>query len=181
MGVPKQVYRLAKSAALAIAAVLSASSLAHAQVATLTAGSGADAQSLGVHISSNDPFWGKKFSDRWQGTLQVEAYIGNVDGKGSGGTSSVIVGASPIFRLTMVDSPLYAELGIGVNYFGNKRINASKEMGAHFQFGDMLGVGVRLADDQAHLGYRFIHYSNAGISSSNPGLDLHMIPLKVSF
>lgn len=181
MRIFKQSYCPPRCVALAISALLSASSLAHAQVATLTAGSGADAQVLGVNLSSEDPLWSKKFSDKWQGSLRVEASIGNVEGRGSGGSNSIIVGASPILRLTMVDSPLYAEVGIGVNYFDNKRINASKEMGTHFQFGDMLGVGVRLTAEQVHLGYRFIHYSNAGISSSNPGLDLHMLSLKVSF
>lgn len=167
MRILKELYFLPRNTTLAIFALLSAISISHAQVATLTAGCGADSQVLGVHASSSDPFWSNKFSDALQGPLGgVEVPIGNVEGKGSGGSGSVMVGASPIFRLTMVDK---------------KRTNASKEMGTHFQFGDMLGVGVRLAADQVHLGYRFIHYSNAGISSSNPGLDLHTFSFKVSF
>ena len=175
--------RLSSTSRLAVIALayFSVFQVAHSNEVAISGGEGSDARVYGVQFVASPALWSKKFSDKWQGSLRVEASIGNVAGRGSGGSNSVIVGASPMLRLTMVDSPLYAEVGIGVNYFDNKRINASKEMGTHFQFGDMLGVGVRLTAEQVHLGYRFIHYSNAGISSSNPGLDLHMLSLKVSF
>lgn len=66
------------------------------------------------------------------------------------------------------------------NYFEQKRFDDPKVMGTHFRFVDLIGFGLSSADDPLQYGYRFVHHSSAGISSSNPGLDLHTLAVRSS-
>jgi hypothetical protein len=74
------------------------------------------------------------------------------------------------------------EFGIGANYFDQKRIHLNKSVGTNFEFGDLIGLGVKLGEkDQFEIGYRLIHYSNAGISANNPGINFHQIRFQAGF
>ncbi len=56
----------------------------------------------------------------------------------------------------------------------------TKDIGSYFQFSSHLGVQWDLT---SHLraSYRFQHMSNAGLSSDNPGLNLHLVSLSYVF
>lgn len=154
---------------------------AHAANFTTLVGSGDDADTVSAQISVGEPLLERPLTDAWRASVQLQASVTNINGRGTGAKNATTVGLTPVLQVTSPTNPIYAEFGIGFNYFDQKRINDSKVMGTHFQFGDLIGFGLRTADGQLQVGYRFIHYSNAGISSSNPGLDLHMLAVRASF
>ncbi|MCL1074329.1 acyloxyacyl hydrolase [Shewanella dokdonensis] len=86
-----------------------------------------------------------------------------------------VVAASPILRYPLfygrwVDT--YLEGGIGVAFLDNTYF-AGKDVGLHFQFEDRIGLAFRFGGKrQQTLSLTYLHYSNAGISKHNPGIDL---------
>jgi hypothetical protein len=55
-----------------------------------------------------------------------------------------------------------------------------KDFGVKFQFTSHVGLNWDI-NRHVRLGYRFQHMSNAGLSSHNPGLNLHMIGVSYLF
>ena len=55
-----------------------------------------------------------------------------------------------------------------------------EDFGESFQFTSAVGVNYNFLRSMT-IGYRFQHMSNAGISSENPGLNMHMIELGYRF
>lgn len=149
----------------------------------LFAGSGTDADIYGVSLISNSGFWKSDLGKNWLVNTHIETTISGIDGKKSGANKGVVVaGVTPVIRLTPKGSPGYFEAGIGLNYFSEKAINAEKRVGTHFEFGDFVGFGMAFGErQQTEIGYRFLHYSNAGISKHNPGLDFHQVRLSYKF
>lgn len=95
------------------------------------------------------------------------------------------IGVTPVLRLERVPvrglAP-YLEAGIGAHLFSQTRINAEERMGTAFEFGSLGGVGVRFGPELGYeLGYRYQHFSNAGISDNNGGVNFHQLRFQVSF
>lgn len=67
----------------------------------------------------------------------------------------------------------YIEAGIGVAVFSRTRVE-DNNIGQAFQFEDRLGFGLRFAGGH-EVGIRATHYSNAGISSNNDGVESYSI------
>ena len=65
----------------------------------------------------------------------------------------------------------YIEGGIGVALL-NDFVIGNRNLSSHFQFEDILGVGIDFGSMGISL--RFHHYSNAGIMEPNPGIDLFL-------
>ena len=63
----------------------------------------------------------------------------------------------------------YIEAGIGVALFADTEVE-SNQLGTAFQFEDRIGVGLRFNGGH-QVGIRAIHYSNAGIKSTNDGVE----------
>lgn len=149
----------------------------------LTAGSGTDADIYGVSLITNTGFYKTEFGNNWLVNTHIETTVSNVEGKNSGANKGVVIaGVTPVIRFVPKRSPGYFEAGIGLNFFSEKDINAQKRVGTHFEFGDFIGFGFAIgARQQVEIGYRFLHYSNAGISKHNPGLDFHQVRLSYSF
>lgn len=72
----------------------------------------------------------------------------------------------------------YVEAGVGVALFANTEVE-DNDLGTAFQFEDRLGVGLRFADQE--IGLRAVHYSNAGISSTNDGVEAYTLHYRVAF
>ena len=149
----------------------------------LIAGSGTDADLYGVSLITNVGFYKNDLGNLWLVNTHIETAVSNVDGKKSGANKGVVIaGVTPVVRFLPKRSPGYLEAGIGLNYFSEKTINSEKYVGTHFEFGDFIGFGFSFGErQQAEIGYRFLHYSNAGISKHNPGLDFHQVRLSYSF
>lgn len=67
--------------------------------------------------------------------------------------------------------PLRWEFGIGVSLVHDTRF-AGKDIGSHYQFEDRLGLAMDFGQNMKQsLALRYMHYSNGGLNSKNPGLD----------
>ena len=128
------------------------------------------------------PFWGDVWGG-WQATLspEVEASYLEYDGNHPGNDDAGELGALLRFRLERGMGAVrpYLDLGLGGAGFTDTHLG-DKDLGSAFQFTEQIGVGVSI-DQTWSIGYRFSHYSNAGIASDNDGLDLHNVVLEVKF
>ena len=149
----------------------------------LTLGSGTDADLTQVSWITHKGFWSHQFINGLLASTHLEFGIAEINGKLSGAKKGiVIVGVTPVLRFEPNKSPGFFEFGIGANYFDQKRIHSNKSVGTHFEFGDLIGLGVKFGEkDQFEIGYRLIHYSNAGISSNNPGINFHQVRFEAGF
>ena len=149
----------------------------------LTAGSSADAKMVQVSLISNRGFYSTRLGSEYKVSAHLESTLAALKGKKSNEDSSfLVVGITPVLRFEPASSAVYFEAGIGANYFQQRRIHDTKSMGTRFEFGDLIGFGVYLGEKkQVELGYRFTHYSNASISTENPGLNFHQIRVETVF
>jgi hypothetical protein len=121
----------------------------------------------------------------WYLTGYWEASVGRWHSSASGGKTLWDLGLTPVFRLqTRADSGWrpYVEGAIGVHVLSHTHVNAERDLGSAFQFGDHLGVGLVFGDrGQFDLGYRFQHLSNAGIQKRNDGIDFQQLRFTYRF
>ena len=120
------------------------------------------------------------FADgNWYLTGYWEASVGRWHSASAGGKDIWDIGLAPVFRLqTRASSGWrpYVEGAIGFHFISDTHVNADRDMGSAFQFGDHLGVGLVFGDKRRFdLGYRFQHLSNADIKSPNDGIDFQQI------
>lgn len=67
--------------------------------------------------------------------------------------------------------PLKWEFGIGVSLIADTRF-AGKDIGSHYQFEDRLGLILEFGEQlDSSFAVRYMHYSNGGLNSHNPGVD----------
>ena len=124
------------------------------------------------------PVWQTRFSNGTRITLSGEFGGSYWHTSRSGRSSLFQLSAIPLFRYWATDR-FYVEAGIGATVFDHHDIGG-KEISTNFQFGDHLGAGYRITNDMM-VGYRYSHFSNAGIKRPNPGLDVHQIVLNKRF
>lgn len=114
-----------------------------------------------------------------------QAYLSEWRGKGVGGQTIYGIGVAPVFRYSWNVKGTwkpYFEGAIGVHYFSDVRLSATKRMGTRFEFGDHLGFGFVLGQSSLlDIGYRYQHYSNASISKNNAGVNFHQLRLSTRF
>ncbi len=88
---------------------------------------------------------------------------------------------SPVFALHLCrDSNYtpYIEAGIGAALLSDTVID-DRDMSSTFQFEDRIGVGIKRGDFDVHI--RYMHYSNAGFSWPNDGIDIFLAGLAYRF
>ena len=90
------------------------------------------------------------------------------------------IGITPVVRWRpSAASAWHLEAGIGANWLSERYRTDRREFSTRFQFGDLIGVGWQFgARRQWEVGYRLIHYSNAGIERPNPGENFHVLVLR---
>ncbi|MBT1450005.1 acyloxyacyl hydrolase [Glaciecola sp. XM2] len=67
--------------------------------------------------------------------------------------------------------PVKWEFGIGISFVNDTRF-AGKDIGSHYQFEDRLGLTMDFGTEmEQSVSLRYMHYSNGGLNSKNPGLD----------
>ena len=96
------------------------------------------------------------------------------------------VGITPVFRLTRHDrldngiKPFF-EGAIGFHLMSDDKIG-DKDMGGNFTFADHISAGAQFGGKLQHeLSLRLQHFSNAGIYSSNPGVNFAAIRYGYNF
>ena len=73
----------------------------------------------------------------------------------------------------------FIEAGIGLAVFSRNKVE-DRNLGSSVNFEDRLGFGIRI--NQRHtIGAQALHYSNAGISSNNAGIESYNIYYRFSF
>lgn len=99
--------------------------------------------------------------------------------KGRTGTESLgEFGFTPVLRIQN-HTPIfglmpYLEGGVGLHVMTDTQLG-DKDFSIPITFGNHVGVGARFGQDgQFELGYRFQHFSNAGLGDSNPGNNFHI-------
>ena len=90
-------------------------------------------------------------------------------------SSNYALAISPVIvkhLTTIADQyPVYLEAGIGASLVDDRTF-AGKDIGSHYQFEDRIGFIFSLNKKETHqVSLRYMHYSNAGLSDDNPGLD----------
>jgi len=86
------------------------------------------------------------------------------------------VGVTPVFRLTrhqkLANGAMpFFEASIGAHIMSDDKIG-DKDLGGNFIFGDQISGGAQFGNNLQHeLSLRLQHYSNAGLHSSNPGIN----------
>ncbi len=147
-------------------------------------GSGQDANTMAISVQWD---WERRWfaeGDWWLGGYW-ELDGSYWKGKDHGANDIYGLGITPVLRLqrSAINNIMpYIELGIGAHVLSEKTVNDDKRLGTNFQFGDHLGAGIRFGQDLNYdLGYRFQHYSNAGLSSNNPGINFHELRIRYSF
>lgn len=171
----------ARLALLALACLSPVKAQAQPEVA-LSVGSGTDGDIYSLAVIGYQDFWQRYMGSGWQARAHLETSLTRIDGMGDGRLRVSVLGLTPTLRFEPRLFPAYLEVGIGVGYFDRTKVNESKSVGTNFEFGDIVGLGLKFGDRRQHeIGYRFVHYSNAGISSRNPGVDFHSLRLKSNF
>lgn len=94
------------------------------------------------------------------------------------------IALSPVFTkqfATVFGNPIRWEAGIGVSVLEDTMF-AGKDMGTHFQFEDRIGVNMKFGEQQNHtVALRYMHYSNGGLDSENPGIDFISLSYSAQF
>ncbi|WP_086933216.1 acyloxyacyl hydrolase [Agarilytica rhodophyticola] len=123
-------------------------------------------------IVNHVPFakWIGKASIYWEGSISFWEY-----GAENSHQTNFALSLSPVIvkRLSRegVRHPIFIEGGIGASLVHDRKF-AGKDIGSHYQFEDRLGVIIGLDKERSReLSIRYMHYSNGGLDSKNPGLD----------
>ncbi|MEQ3513910.1 acyloxyacyl hydrolase [Pseudoalteromonas sp. BZB3] len=113
----------------------------------------------------------KNFDLHFESSVNFWNYSATGRGSKSNHDTNFVLALTPVFKYplkTWYEKPLYLELGIGLAVLDDTHF-AGKNVSTHYQFEDRLGLVYDLGD--AKVAVRYIHYSNAGFKSPNPGLD----------
>jgi hypothetical protein len=118
--------------------------------------------------------WGKK--DGFNLKLRVDASAGCLIDRGEEG---FIGSLGPALELHEGNFPVSIEGGVSLTGLSQSNFQ-DRDLGGWFQFTDHIGLNFRITK-HVTLGWRFQHISNAGIYSSNPGLNQMMLSTSYSF
>ncbi|NMH65343.1 acyloxyacyl hydrolase [Shewanella sp. SHSM-M6] len=120
-----------------------------------------------------------------EGELSLETSVGywGYDGKKGHETNWLLTG-SPVLRYplgSLADQDVFIEVGVGLALLQETRF-ANRNLDTHYQFESRLGLETRLGEADRHrLGLNYLHYSNAGLSSPNPGMDFISLSYRYSW
>lgn len=128
----------------------------------------------------------RDFTKRWlmNRAWGISGYWEASLGRWEDGDAITALGFSPVFIYSPNRSKgflPYIEAGIGVALINNTNIN-DRDLASAFQFEDRIGFGARFGDRQQHdVNFRFLHYSNAGITEPNDGIDIFSLSYGYAF
>lgn len=115
--------------------------------------------------------WKSYYTSGWGMGTRLMASTGILRGSGE---NALVVSLIPELTLGSEDGRFTLDLGAGGALFSRHRFG-TQDYGGPFQFALTLGVSVPLYK-KLGLGYRFLHYSDAGVNGSDTiGADFHMI------
>ncbi|HSC00595.1 MAG TPA: acyloxyacyl hydrolase, partial [Burkholderiaceae bacterium] len=115
--------------------------------------------------------WTWKAPSGWEPSTRLMAGAGVLNGAGK---PALVVSFIPV--LAIQHQRLTLDLGLGGALLSRHQFG-SQDFGGAFQFAFTAGAGVLLSE-RFGVGYRLLHYSDAGMYGSNrTGVDLHMLEI----
>jgi Lipid A 3-O-deacylase (PagL) len=97
-----------------------------------------------------------------------------------GGNTAFVASLIPLLAVGSQDGRFVFDIGIGGALLSRHTFE-KQEYGGHFQFALTAGIGIPLYG-RFGAGYRFLHYSDAGIHGPHTiGADFHMIEFVYRF
>lgn len=125
-------------------------------------------------LAYNTPTWWRYQSEHGWGRLDLNGEIGLAYWDARRGDPDTMwqFSATPMLRWWPNDY-FYTEIGVGATILSRTSF-ADRHLGSAFQFGNHIGAGF-LINRSHQIGVRFSHFSNAGISEPNDGLDLYQL------
>jgi hypothetical protein len=123
--------------------------------------------------------WGWNLGRNWHVQTRLDFSAGWLGETGADGYDSAILTVGPIFALTHGHFPIFLEAGLSPTGITRSDFN-SKGFGEDVQFTSHIGIGYDIAS-HLRISYRYQHMSNGGLSTDNPGLNLHMFGLSYIF
>ena len=134
--------------------------------------------------------WHKSWfnNGNWHVTGFWDVSLARWYGESPGGENQTItdVGIMPVFRLAPkagAGIAPYFEAGLlGLHLISHTWIYPGRRFSTAFQFGHILGFGIRLgAQRQFEIGFRYQHVSNGDIKLPNEGMDFNLLHLGYRF
>jgi hypothetical protein len=123
--------------------------------------------------------WRSDLGKNWKLQTRLDLSAGWLGEAGDRGHESFVGTVGPFLFLGNGHFPLFLEAGASPTFLTQYEF-LTKNFGIPFQFTSYLGVGLDIAA-RVRISYRFQHMSNAGLSSENPGLNMHMFGLSYIF
>ena len=121
--------------------------------------------------------WAWYSQSGWGAGIRLIASAGALYGAGE---TALVVSLIPLVALGSQDGRFTLDMGAGGALLSRHHFG-TQDYGGYFQFALTAGVGVPLFE-QLGVGYRFLHYSDAGINGPNTtGADMHMLELTYRF
>jgi len=159
--------------------------VARAQVVGTEIGAG---ESTRVQSLSLDVDWCKicplVASDHTSLALEFAAFAIQGHRSGEANDNLFALGATPLMRYAWPnrDGTLFVEGGVGVRLLSRTRLYDERRLSTGFQFGELVGVGMRFGARQAcEIGVRLQHMSNADIKEPNDGVTFASLRFAVSW
>jgi hypothetical protein len=130
-----------------------------------------------IFWSWRSPFaW--EFTPVWDVGARMNASVGALRGQGETGAVGTLV---PTLAIGDTDNGFSVEAGAGAALFTKWEFGDVEDFGGPFQFILDIGVNFR-AYKRLGLGYRFQHWSDAGIHGpDNRGVEMHMLEFSYRF
>jgi hypothetical protein len=158
--------------------------IAEAQGYALAGGAGAGGISPGnggvlARFAVSREVWRGVLDRGWRRSAYGEVAVTALSEDGEGNNRIGAIGAVLVLRLSAERNGAapYADIGVGPNWFSATELDGI-DISTHLQFSPFVGLGVRLGRHRRYeLGYRLMHFSNAGIEEPNPGLNYHVVTL----
>lgn len=158
--------------------------VSHAAIAdsvALSVGAGDEAELVAVVLQFDRRKPLKEYdASKLTGHLELAVGYAHGNAKFEDNKRLAAVGITPVLRLERPrsDVDLFLECGIGTRFLSDTRIYGSRAFSTAFQFGELIGVGLRFGPRQAYeLGLRLEHVSNGGIKQPNDGIEFAAIRL----
>lgn len=146
-------------------------SLTHAADLGFALGHSAD-KTMTYRFSVQQP-WSTRWFDSESGRLTGYWTVSYTYWDSQHATNSHSFSASPVltyeFGAADANCVPFVEAGIGFTWFSRDKVE-NRDLGSKSNFEDRLGVGVRLYNRHV-IGAQALHYSNAGFSSKNAGIE----------
>ncbi len=120
--------------------------------------------------------WAWQLGNGWMLATELQAAIGGI---GDDVHIATIASFGPSLRLSVDQIPVSLVGGCSPTVIGRNRMGG-EDLGTAFQFTSHIGLSWHITE-HLQAGYRFQHMSNAGLSTHNPGVNLHMVGVSWRF